>query len=220
LLAGPTLPPERLPEPVHEFAKEVATALANEERLWRRRLAELEALAAVTPKSHLAEQPLSLATTEVLARSRQVLAAYHDVNRDLGWFQSLLAKSATHYRAVGELYVGNLQRTKSAAVQADYRALTDAYRHQASSAEARLHAIGLSAAVRERAARIEEGLCFLERLAEVMAAVPLSEEDEHQLASRMSDHATALGNRGGASGWHTSDGSGQRMRRGTRERSG
>jgi hypothetical protein len=90
---------------------------------------------------------------------------------------------------VAELYVAAEKQTKSDPLREDYGALADAYRRRAAAVETRARATGLSPATADRATLLEESSRFLERLAEVAAAVPVGEADGQLLAARLRRHA-------------------------------
>jgi hypothetical protein len=181
--------PERLPEPAHQFAKDAAQAVTQEERAWLKRADELDTVCSSGTSSAPGARPLPVEAAALLARSRRVLAAYRSTDRDLRRYQALLQKAAGHYREVAELYVTLSGSVKSGPVREDYAALIDTYRHRAASMEARAHAAGLSPALADQAALLEESNHFLGRLAEVTAAVPVGEADERLLAARLRRHA-------------------------------
>jgi hypothetical protein len=179
---------DRLPEPPLQFAKEAVRAVAEEERRWLERVDEPDALRESGPRP--TARPLSAEAAALLARSQDVLTAYRSADRDLGRFRKLLREAAARDREVADLYVAAGGRAKSAPVREDFEALVEAYRHRAGALDARADMIGLSAGAAERAALLEEGNRFLERLAEVAAAVPVGAADERLLAARLGRHSS------------------------------
>ncbi len=186
-------PPERLPEPAHEFARAAARALADQERAWLARAEELDVLRGPQEDTWVPGRPLAAESAALLARSRAVLASYREVDRELGRFRSALGQAAAHYRAVAELYAADGGRARSVPTREDFRALAAAYTRQAAAVEARAGRVGLPPGSAGRAAELEEGNHFLERLAEAAAAVPLGREDELLLADRLRQHAERCG---------------------------
>jgi hypothetical protein len=181
--------PQRLPEPALQFAREAARAVTEEERAWLKRADALDAVHGSATETASTSLPLPVEAAALLARSQKVLAAYRSTDRDLQRFRSLLRNAAGHYREVAELYVAAARQATSVPVREDYEALVAAYRRRAAAMEARADAIELSARAAERASLLEEGNRFLERLAEVLTAVPVGAADERQLAARLRRHA-------------------------------
>jgi hypothetical protein len=181
-------PVERLPEPAHQFAKEAARAMLEEEHAWKELATRLDALLSSCQKAETVGNSLHVEAADLLALYRRVITAHQDIDRHLRQFQALLDKTAEHYREVSELYTAEARRAKSDSVRADYRALATAYQQHALAATARSRAIGLPPAIRQQAALVEEATQFLERFTEVTAAVPLAEPDERPLAKRLDSH--------------------------------
>lgn len=178
-------PAERLPEPALRFAKDASLRLMEAERGWLKLADGLAkagaefAAAAGSPHERAARH---------LAGAKKLLEDQARTETELARFKSLLAKAATHYRAVSVLYSSHAGEARSPEVRDDYRALATVYEARAAAADGRAKALALPARARGTAAVIEEGNTFLERLIDTLPDATAGDAAAGPLADRLKAH--------------------------------
>lgn len=183
-------PGDKLPEPAIQLAKETALRLNEAEKEWFKlseRLTSYEAGFVVVNRSN-SDGLLRDEANRLLTAARALLTDQKRMANDLQLLKDLLNKVALQYDEVAALYRAQAAAVRSEAVREDYQQLAKAFERKASTVVSRARRMAIPTSTETKAAVIEEGNTFVERMVEGFTVGPLGDEERGAFAERLKKH--------------------------------